>query len=167
MFYTETSNRENRLHTTKSVLSLNGLQMDMVLNETMRLMPPVRAQNRDAIDDHQIGSVKVAAGTSVIIPLAVIHQSKDIWGEDAHLYNPERWSKSDSHHFSSFMPFGAGNRICLGRNLARMEAKLILSFLLRRFTFSVAPGYRHAPGFGETLLWPKYGVQLRIKNVAT
>jgi cytochrome P450 len=141
--------------------------MDQVLNETMRLMPPVRAQNRDAIDDHQIGSVKVLAGTSVIIPLAVIHQSKDIWGEDAHLYNPDRWSKSDSQHFSSFMPFGAGNRICLGRNLARMEAKLILSFLLRRFTLSVAPGYRHAPGIGETLLWPKYGVQLRIKNVAT
>jgi cytochrome P450 len=148
------------------MLVFHGLQMDMVLNETMRFIPPVAAVFRDAIDTHQIGSMTIAAGTNVIIPLSVLNHNKEVWGNDAHLFNPGRWDvKNGANHFKNFMPFGGGNRICLGRNLARVEAKLLLSVLLRRFTFSVAPGYMHSPGVGDVVLWPKFGAQLRIKNV--
>jgi cytochrome P450 len=149
------------------MLVFHGLQMDMVLNETMRFIPPVAALSRDAIDAHQIGSVSIAAGTNVIIPLSVLNHNKEIWGNDAHLFNPGRWDVKNraNNNFNNFMPFGGGNRICLGRNLARMEAKLLLSVLLRRFTFSVAPGYMHSPGVGDFVLWPKFGAHLRIKNV--
>ncbi|KAH9533114.1 hypothetical protein CY35_18G034300 [Sphagnum magellanicum] len=141
--------------------------MDMVLNETMRFIPPVASLSRDAIDAHQIGSVSIAAGTNVIIPLSVLNHNKEVWGNDAHLFNPGRWDVKNraNNNFNNFMPFGGGNRMCLGRNLARMEAKLLLSVLLRRFTFSVAPGYVHSPGVGDLVLWPKFGAQLRIKNV--
>ncbi len=163
----------------------------MILNETLRLYPPVPAITRDASKVHQLGSVTIAPGTNVIIPMAVLHQSKEIWGQDAHLFKPDRWEVKNLHtngknspdglndataataaaaadsvnSFNNFMPFGAGNRICLGRNLARMTVKLLLAMLLRRFSFSVSPTYCHAPGRGGNNLWPKFGMQLLIKNV--
>jgi PHYB activation tagged suppressor 1 len=162
----------------------------MILNETLRLYPPVSAITRDASKVHQLGSVTIAPGTNVIIPMSVLHQSKEIWGDDAHLFKPDRWEVKNLHtngknsadglndataataaaadsgnSFNNFMPFGGGNRICLGRNLARMTVKLLLAMLLRRFSFSVSPSYCHAPGRGGNNLWPKFGMQLLIKNV--
>jgi cytochrome P450 len=122
--------------------------------------------------------------------MSVLNQSKEIWGQDAHLFKPDRWEVKNLHtnvknsadglndataataaaadsvnSFNNFMPFGGGNRICLGRNLARMTVKLLLAMLLRRFRFSVSPSYCHAPGRGGNNLWPKFGMQLLIKNV--
>jgi cytochrome P450 len=176
---------------TPQVDKLANLKLiDMVLNETLRLYPPVSAITRDASKVHQLGSVTIAPGTNVIIPMSVLHQSKEIWGDDAHLFKPDRWEVKNFHtngknsadglndataataaaadsvnSFNNFMPFGGGNRICLGRNLARMTVKLLLAMLLRRFSFSVSPSYRHAPGRGGNNLWPKFGMQLLIKNV--
>jgi len=177
---------------TPQVDNLANLKLiDMILNETLRLYPPVPAITRDASKVHQLGSVTIAPGTNVIIPMAVLHQSKEIWGQDAHLFKPDRWEVKNLHtngknspdglndataataaaaadsvnSFNNFMPFGGGNRICLGRNLARMTVKLLLAMLLRRFSFSVSPSYCHAPGRGGNNLWPKFGMQLLIKNV--
>jgi cytochrome P450 len=160
----------------------------MILNETLRLYPPVTAINRDASELHQLGSVTIAPGTNVILPMSVLNQSKEIWGQDAHLFKPDRWDVKNLHtngknstadgldaataatansvnSLNNFMPFGGGNRMCLGRNLARMAVKLLLSMLLRRFSFSVSPSYCHAPGHGGNNLWPQFGIQLLIKNV--
>jgi cytochrome P450 len=176
---------------TPQVDKLANLKLiDMILNETLRLYPPVSAITRDASKVHQLGSVTIAPGTNVIIPMSVLHQSKEIWGDDAHLFKPDRWEVKNLHtngknsadglndataataaaadsvnSFNNFMPFGGGNRICLGRNLARMTVKLLLAMLLRRFSFSVSPSYCHAPGRGGNNLWPKFGMQLLIKNV--
>jgi len=161
-------------------INLCLLQIDMILNETMRLYPPVVSISRDALQAHQIGLLNIVANTNLIIPISVLHQSEELWGHDAQMFKPERWevlmTTNDANgnynghnnaiiNFNTFMPFGGGNRICLGRNLARMTTKLLLSMMLLRFNFSISPSYHHSPGVGDVNLWPKFGVQLFIKNV--
>lgn len=96
--------------------------MQAVLNETLRLYPPVpingRTANKDTIMSVGGGSdgtkpLAVKKGNPVSYSTYVIHRRKDLWGEDAANFNPDRW---DSRKISwDFIPFNAGPRICIGR----------------------------------------------------
>ena len=69
-------------------------------------------------------------------------------GTDVKEFNPERFSKGiakATKGSNSYFPFWLGPRICIGQNLALIEAKLALSMILLRFAFELSPSYTHAP----------------------
>jgi cytochrome P450 len=57
-------------------------------------------------------------GTNLVVNVYGLHRKREIWGDDAHLFKPERFSseKSNDRHPYSFVPFASGIRLCIGIN---------------------------------------------------
>ncbi|KAK8914435.1 Cytochrome P450 734A1 [Platanthera zijinensis] len=140
--------------------------MTAVLLEALRLYAPVGAIARTAREDAELGpSLTVPKGTDIIIPISVIHHSKEIWGPDAGEFNPGRFengaSKAASHP-GAMLAFSTGPRGCVGQNFALMEAKTVLSMILQSFSFSLSPGYKHMPTERITLQ-PGEGMRVLLR----
>lgn len=61
-------------------------------------------------------------GTVLSVPSYTIHRNKEVWGEDADAFRPERWFERDPAALQkAFNPFSYGPRACVGKNLATME----------------------------------------------
>eukprot|EP01018_Ginkgo_biloba_P022417 Gb_25247 [translate_table: standard] len=145
--------------------NLNHLKlMNMILNESLRLYPPVVALIRQTHQDMQLGTISVPAGTQLLFPILALHQEEALWGKDAKEFNPERFNEGISKaakHPMAFMPFGLGPRICVGQNFALLQAKVVLAMILQRFSFSLSPAYAHAP-IPIVFLQPQFGAQIII-----
>ncbi|XP_066378060.1 cytochrome P450 734A4-like isoform X2 [Miscanthus floridulus] len=142
--------------------------LGMILNETLRLYPPAVATIRRAMRDVTLGGVSVPRGTELLIPIMAMHHDAALWGPDATQFNPARFarggaSKAASHPLA-FIPFGLGPRMCIGQNLALLEAKLTLAVVLQRFQLARSPSYVHAPTV-LMLLYPQYGAPVIFRPV--
>ncbi|WVZ98486.1 hypothetical protein U9M48_043925 [Paspalum notatum var. saurae] len=136
----------------------------MVLKETLRLYPPAVFINRTATRDIKLGKLDIPAGTRFDFPIVDIQRDPDVWGTDAEEFNPLRFADGKSYHLGAYLPFGIGPRICVGQNLAMVEAKVALAMTLQRFVFTVSTSYRHAPTQMFTLQ-PQYGAQVIIQKI--
>jgi PHYB activation tagged suppressor 1 len=148
--------------------SCYGVQLTMILNESLRLYPPTIATIRRSKADVELGGYKVPSGTEILIPILALHHDQSIWGNDANEFNPARFSggvaRAAKHHLA-FIPFGLGVRTCIGQNLAILQAKLTLAILLQRFSFRLAPSYQHAPTV-LMLLHPQYGAPIIFQHLS-
>jgi cytochrome P450 family 4 len=80
--------------------------------------------------------VTIPAGCQVGVLSDTLHRRKDVWGEDADEFKPERFQPDITRHLYSYMPFSGGPRICIGYKYAYMSMKITMAFLLRRFVFN-------------------------------
>ncbi|XP_072980328.1 cytochrome P450 709B2-like [Typha angustifolia] len=143
--------------------------MNMFILETLRLYSPAVMVRRKADKDTILGSLKVPKDTLLSMPFFLIHRDKEIWGADANEFNPLRFANGitkAAKHPNALLSFSIGPRVCIGKNFAMLEAKIVLAMILQKFSFSISPGYIHAPTAILTLQ-PKYGlpVILRPLNV--
>jgi cytochrome P450 family 714 subfamily C len=139
----------------------------MVIQETLRLYPPVLFVNRTSFQDIKLKDIKVPKGMNIQIPIPILQQDIDIWGPDAHEFKPERFANGvlGACKFpQAYMPFGIGSRLCPGQHLAMMELKVILSLVLSKFHLSLSSSYYHSPAF-RILIEPGHGVVLKVKKV--
>lgn len=134
----------------------------MIINESLRLYPPVSLLPRMAFEDIRLGDLHIPKGLSIWIPVLAIHHSEELWGKDANEFKPDRFAGKSFAPGRHFIPFAAGPRNCIGQSFALMEAKIILSMMLSRFSFTISESYRHAPVSVLTLR-PKHGVQICLK----
>ncbi|KAK8936860.1 Cytochrome P450 734A6 [Platanthera zijinensis] len=144
------------------------LLLGMILNETMRLYPPAVATIRRAKTDVQLGGLNIPQGTELLIPIMAVHHDTRLWGSDAAQFNPGRFAEGvarASQYPTAFIPFGLGARMCIGQNLALLEARLTLALILQRFTFRPSPAYVHAPTV-LMLLYPQYGAPILFRPLA-
>ncbi|RAL50799.1 hypothetical protein DM860_015946 [Cuscuta australis] len=141
--------------------------LNAVINESLRLYPPVTLLPRMAFEDFKLGDLHIPKGLSIWIPVLALHHSEEIWGKDANEFNPNRFLSKPSHlqaARSSFLPFAAGPRNCIGQSYALMEAKIVLAMLISKFSFQISESYRHAPVVVISIK-PKHGVQIRLKRL--
>ncbi|KAF4632646.1 hypothetical protein G7Y89_g5490 [Cudoniella acicularis] len=75
--------------------------------------------------------------TVLSVPSYTIHHSKEIWGENADEFVPDRWDNLTEKQKTGFIPFSYGPRSCVGRNVAEMELALIISTTFRRYDFQL------------------------------
>ncbi len=141
------------------------VQLTMILNETLRLFPPISSQNLEATRDMKLGDLDIPKGLNLYFPRLAIHHDYELWGADVHEFKPERFvdgiAKASKNPFA-FMPFSFGPRFCVGQGFALEEAKLVLVLVLQRFRFHLSPNYRHAP-HDKVTLKPKYGVPMILE----
>ncbi|KAI7754130.1 hypothetical protein M8C21_014874, partial [Ambrosia artemisiifolia] len=137
----------------------------MIINETLRLYPPGIAIIRKNEQEVKLGNLTVPANIILHVPVLALHHDREIWGEDAHLFKPERFSQGVSNAMknnpSAYMPFGFGPRNCVGSNFATNTAKVTLAMMLQRYRFSPSPNYVHEP-VHILMLVPKNGVQVTL-----
>ena len=117
-----------------------------VVEEAMRIYPPVWGMMRTATAADVLGGYAIPAGARVLISPYVVHHSPSIWPEperfDPDWFSPER--AAGRHRFAYF-PFGAGPRLCVGAQFAMLEVPLVAAMLWRRFVIRLVPGQRVRP----------------------
>jgi cytochrome P450 len=84
------------------------------------------------------GGYIVPAGANLMIPVLHIHRDKNLWGEDADEFKPERFEPESFKkvHPYAYMPFSKGPRNCIGINYAMSSLKVVLAHFFRRFKTS-------------------------------
>lgn len=133
-----------------------------VLNEAMRLYPPVAVLSRQARSDDMLRRFKVRAGDTVMAVPWLLHRHA-MWWDRPHVFAPERFLPEAARRQPKFtwIPFGVGPRICAGAAFGTAEMLVFFAILLRRFRFSVAPGWAPQPQCRLTLR-PKHGMRLVV-----
>lgn len=110
---------------------LNSLHyMEMVINETMRLFPPIPFVGRLATDDLKLNTVdlNVPKGVHFVISLFHLHRNKKYWGEEPNKFNPDNFllENVEKRNNNAFMPFVKGPRNCLGWKNGYIVLKVLI-----------------------------------------
>jgi cytochrome P450 len=137
---------DGRVPTAEDLPELTYLKQ--VVDETLRMYPPIWLFPRDAVADDVIGGYHVPAGSTVLIPPYAAHHNAAVWA-NPEAFDPERFCpanvKSGRDRYDYF-PFGGGNRKCIGMDLALLEIQLAIAMLVQRFRFSLVAGHPVTPG---------------------
>lgn len=127
-----------------------------VVKESLRILPPVYLFGREATTSCELGEYRIRKGESVIMSQWVVHRDRRLF-DDPESFVPSRWTPQFEQSLPryAYFPFGGGPRVCIGKDLAMTEAKLILATLASRFSVTLDEP--------QTLeLWPT--VTLRPRN---
>ncbi len=118
----------------------------MVIQEAMRLYPPVWGLPRKALGPDEIGGYRVPAGADVMICPYTLHRHRDFWA-DPDQFRPERFEPAAAGpaHRYAYIPFGAGPRVCVGSHLGMLEATMVTAMVARRFRLELAGGIGPEP----------------------
>ncbi|CAD6995521.1 probable cytochrome P450 313a4 [Ceratitis capitata] len=122
------------------------IYLDMVINETMRVMAPVPLVARQTDQQVELSNgVVLAKGIQVAINIFNIHRRKDIWGEEAHIFNPDNFlpSNLEGKHPYAFIPFTKGIRNCIGWRYALLSLKVTVAKLIWRYQFTTTYKYHN------------------------
>jgi len=134
----------------------------MIVEESMRLYPPAHTLARTATGPDQLVGRDVPAGSTIFIVPWLLHRRSAIW-KDPDRFDPGRFSQEASaeRHRFSYIPFGAGPRICIGMAFAMTEAVLLLSTIAQRYRLRLAPGQVVEPQ-GLITLRPRHGMRMQL-----
>jgi cytochrome P450 len=124
----------------------------MVIEEAMRLYPPIWALSRHAIADDDVGGYQVPAGTQVIVSPYITHRHPAFW-EDPESFDPLRFTPERRARRPplAYLPFGGGPRQCIGSDLAIMEMQMIVAAVAQTFRLLRAPACAVTPTLAPTL----------------
>ena len=114
----------------------------MVVDETLRLHPPIWVYPRDAVNEDEIAGWRIPAKGSVFMVPYVTHRHPDFW-VDPERFDPERFSPENSadHKRYMYFPFGGGQRKCIGNQMAVLQTHLTLAMIVQRFRLRIVPEY--------------------------
>ena len=131
-----------------------------VLKESMRLYPPAWLLGREAVNDTEVGGVRIRKGETILISQWVMHRS-EAYFDDPLAFRPERWDGDLSLPRFVYFPFGAGPRVCIGAAFATLECAFVIALIARRFRFAMATGSPIVPQATMTLR-PRGGMPGRV-----
>lgn len=136
-----------------------------VIEETLRLYPPVWILDRFSVADTTIQGYHVPAGSIILIPPYLNHHDASRW-PDPERFDPTRFLPSDGVQERprlSYLPFGHGPRVCLGGRFAVMEATLITAMIAQRFTLELEEDREYPPEPNVTLR-PRGGLPMVLSR---
>jgi cytochrome P450 len=149
---------------------LQGLRYTtMMLQEVMRLYPPVWALTRRAVAADNIGGYDVPAGADVIVSPYTLHRHPAFWPDPARFdparFDPARFdpAQAGAAHRYAYIPFGAGPRVCVGSHLGTLEATLVAAMVARRFRLQPVPD-RQARAEAMLSLRPRGGLPMVVRD---
>ncbi|KAJ7468513.1 cytochrome P450 [Mycena latifolia] len=142
--------------------------LDCVVNESLRVLPPVPLTIRAAEKTDYVEGVLVPKGTVITIPIRVINTWKKIWGEDAEEFRPARWLSLPATYNPAFSHFSfiAGPHACIGKTMAVSEMKAVLFALIANFEFAPAYAGQVAHPATAITMKPEDDMPLRVTRVA-
>ena len=137
----------------------------MVVEESMRLYPPVWTLARTAVNEDEIGGYRIPAGSEILI-FPYITQRHPKWWQEPETFRPERFAPENSaaRPRYAYLPFGAGPRTCIGLNFAMIEVLVTLTMVLQRFRLRLAIDADKVRPDPSVTLQPRPGVLVKIQK---
>jgi cytochrome P450 len=138
----------------------------MVLSEAMRMYPPAYVLGRMALEDVRIRGFDVPAGSTILMSPYVVHHDPR-WYPEPFRFDPGRWTDEEASKRprTAYVPFGGGQRLCIGEGFAWMESKLLLATIAQRWQLRVPPS--HAVELQPMVtLRPRGGMPARVERRA-
>ncbi|CAF3335177.1 unnamed protein product [Rotaria sp. Silwood1] len=148
------------------------LVCEAVINETLRLYPPVPFFPRHCIREHMIGTehqMRMPKDAIIFVNSYVLHRRSDMWPRPLEfdytrwMRDPKTGLKPKLPHPYAYLPFAAGPRSCIGQNFALLETKIMLAMFIQRCNFDLVPGQKIVPEIKITMR-PKYGLWANISK---
>jgi len=139
---------------------LNYLRM--LIEEVLRLYPPVWMITRKAINDDRISEYTIPKGSDVLISTYSLHRHPTFWPNPCH-FDPERFKARNEVRQPSFsyIPFGAGARSCPGGRVGLTEAMLIVAVIAQRYRLQMLSASKVEPEALLTLR-PRHGLEMML-----
>jgi cytochrome P450 len=134
-----------------------------VMEETMRLFPPVPFLSRQAIAEDRIGRIKIPKGSLIMVAPYVLHRHKTLWQEPG-AFMPERFlpeARAAIPRFA-YLPFGAGPRVCIGQSFSLQEAVVVLAHIARAARFTLADDHAPVVPLHRVTLRPEHGLHMTV-----
>jgi cytochrome P450 len=134
-----------------------------VVDESLRLHPPIWGYTRDAVNDDEIGGYRIPAGSSLFLSPYVTHRHPAFWA-DPERFDPERFvpGQEERRHRFAFFPYGGGPRQCIGLHLANLQMAVAVAAIARRFDLAVVPGHPIVHGRLVSLR-PEHGIPMTVR----
>ncbi|WP_135855339.1 cytochrome P450 [Halorussus salinus] len=134
--------------------------VEQVVDEAMRLYPPVYTMFREAKEPVELGGYRVPEESAIMLSQWAMHRSERYW-DDPDAFDPDRWSRDADRPRFAYFPFGGGPRHCIGKHLAKLEAKLILARTAQQYRLEYARDAE--PELWPTLtMHPRDGMPMRV-----
>jgi len=136
--------------------------LDMVLDEVLRLYPPAWIGPRRAVREFEFGGYTVPKGAYVNYCSWASHRIPEVF-PDPEAFIPERFERERKAALprGAYVPFGGGQRICIGKRFGQTEVKLVATMLLQRLRLDAMPGRTMTIRQMPTLS-PKGGLEMRV-----
>jgi cytochrome P450 len=138
-------------------------QLEMAVDETLRLYPPAWLGPRRVVEPFEFGGHHVSREMLVFYSSWASHHLPDVF-DSPEQFRPERFAPDERLKLpkGAYIPFGGGSRICIGRRFGHLEVKAIATALLQRFVPSPLPGYEIELRRMPTLS-PRNGMPIRLR----
>ncbi len=136
------------------------------VQESMRLYPPVPVFSREAVEADRAGDYEIPAGSEVLLSQFVVHRHPEYWDSPLS-FRPERFEPGAAENRSkySYFPFGGGARMCIGRQLALMEARVVLERAVRRFRLTLDSPTDERVGVSSAVtMVPDEPIEMRVES---
>ena len=136
--------------------------LDMVLDEVLRLYPPAWIGPRRAVRDFEFGGYAVPRGAYANYCSWASHRIPSVF-PDPEAFIPERFTRERKAALprGAYVPFGGGQRVCIGKRFGQIEVKLVASMLLQQLRLDALPGRTMTIRQMPTLS-PKGGLRMRV-----
>jgi cytochrome P450 len=137
--------------------------LGQVVDESLRLHPPIPMFPREPIHDVEVGGYRIPAGSTMFITPFTVHHDARHW-PDPERFDPDRFAPDRPRPARyTYLPFGGGQRRCVGAPLAELEIRVAVAMIARRFRLTPLPGHRVEP-HSLISLRPRFGLVMRIDS---
>ena len=138
--------------------------LKQVVQESMRLYPPVWAYARRSEQEEEFDGYRLPANVYVAVVPYALHRHPEFW-PDPERFDPDRFDpdRGEGRHPYSYLPFAAGPRTCIGAGMAMLETQLVLAQLLQRFRVHIVPDHP-IESTAKVTLRPRYGIRATLSR---
>ena len=138
--------------------------LKQVVQEAMRLYPPVWGYSRRAEHETELGEYVLPANANVGVVTYALHRHPEFW-PDAERFDPDRFEpgEAEGRDFFAYLPFAAGPRTCIGAGMAMLEIQLILAQIVQRFRIRVVSDHP-VEAMAKVTLKPRHGIPVTLSR---
>jgi cytochrome P450 len=135
----------------------------MIIDEVLRLCPPVPLDGRRAIGRDVLCGYDIPPNANVDLAIYAVHRHPEFWEKPA-VFDPDRFApgRAAGRHRFAYIPFFAGQHMCLGKDFGLVEAQLVLATIAQRYRLALAPGRPVIPQLTLTM-GPRGGLPMILR----
>lgn len=139
--------------------------LDAVAKETLRIRPVVYDVGRVLTEAVEVAGYRLPAGVMVVPAIGLVHASAQLY-PDPERFDPDRMVGATLSP-TTWLPFGGGNRRCLGATFAMVEMRVVLREILRRVELSTTTTSGERPKLKHVIMVPHRGARIRVRATRT